>query len=203
MTAMTGPHPGNGNRGDGTWNEDLWRDLPIRPALLERDYREIVRELNADAHISICLLLDMSATPMGRQYLGEEEGEYMTRPYLDVLKHVGTALDRIEETLCGGSATGKGILKLTYFASRRALPELAAAFRGDRPDFYREFPAYRSADLIQMLAFHYSPTNDTSFLDRSLVRLNDRTALSTETVLISHRLGRRTLAMSGAPPEPD
>ena len=54
-------------------------------------------ELNRTCGIRISLLLDLSATPAGRFYVDDEEGEVLAEPYLAALQRTVNSIKNLEQ----------------------------------------------------------------------------------------------------------
>ena len=170
------------------------------------DYQAIIRELNREGNVRIRLMLDLSATPMGRQYLGDsrkdvdEHGEYPAQPYVDALKAVTKAVKNVEERSAGGpQPTLPSLLDKAYFLNRQAWRQLDADFT-KQVDSVIDFPPYRAVDVFAMLAYHYPPSWDdhggrvellSAVLDSEFIEIGEDTALSTEMVLLECQLRAR------------
>ena len=192
---------------NGQIGEAQWSALALLGGRLgNEDYRAIIRELNRDGNVRIRLMFDLSATPMGRQYLGDpthggtDYGEYLTAPYIDAIKDVMTAVRNLKEQFTTQSRPRlPTLLDTAYFISREAWAQLDGGFTL-RTDARIDFPPYRPLDVFAMLAYHYPPSWGehrgrvellSAVLDSEFVRITESTALSTETVILESELRAR------------
>lgn len=169
--------------------------------LVELSYAELIRELNNSCNVRTSLLLDLSATPMGRQYLGEaipDGGEYLTNPYADALRHMARAIRHIEEAGSHGvtrltNSAWPSLLDKTYVLSAPAWPTFLAEIKWQVDQGIPCSP-YLPFDLFAVIANHY-PSDDgddgarrierlAAVLDLRFIKLTERTAISTEMVLL-------------------
>ncbi len=189
-------------------SDDFWGGVAsVSPSLAREDYHEILRDLNRWGRVRVSLMLDLSATPMGRQYLGREHGEHLTEPYMTVLKHVNKALKNIEQGAAGGpEPIMPSLLDTTFFLSTPAWSAFSAEFQAQE-DQVIDFPAYRPVDLFAILANHYPPESQqqaggrvevlAAVLDSEFLELNERTAISTEMVLLEQQLKHELSSREG------
>ena len=191
----------------GRVNESQWEAIGAMGGQLgNEDYLEIIRELNRDGNVRIRLMLDLSATPMGRQYLGDpaedvdESGEYLAEPYVNAIKDVTKAVKNVEERSAKGpQPTLPSLLDKAYFLSREAWAQFDEAFTAQM-DSVVDFPPYRAVDIFAMLAYHYPPSwGDqgarvellSAVLDSDFIAITDKTAISTEMVIFERQLRAR------------
>ncbi len=189
-------------------SDDFWNGVAsVSPSLAREDYHEILRDLNSWGRVRVSLMLDLSATPMGRQYLGREYGEHLTEPYMTVLKHVNKALKNIEQSAAGGpEPIMPSLLDTTFFLSRPAWSAFSAEFQAQE-DQVIDFPAFRPVDLFAILANHYPPESQqhtggrvevlAAVLDSEFLELNEKTAISTEMVLLEQQLKHELSSRDG------
>ncbi len=169
----------------------------IAPSLGREELSTILHELHSGAGARVALILDLSATPMGRRYLGSRHGEYLAEPYRRVLGHVNKALESIQRRLAGGpGGAAPAPLDTTLVLSAGASSLLSPEWQEHAIDF----PATRPLDLFAILANHYPPESQqqaggrvevlAAVLDSEFIQLDERTAISTETVLLEEGLKR-------------
>jgi hypothetical protein len=165
----------------------------LAPRLVPKDTRDLVAELNKLCGVRISLILDLSATPLGRFYISEDEGEHLTEAYRAVLNRVASAIKNIEQ---GGasqpSPTLPSLLNKTYIMSEEAWIQFSQAEARQEDEVIR-FPSLRPIDLFAMLAHHYPTHQDESgrraealaaVVDSRFVQITDRRAISTEMALM-------------------
>jgi len=178
----------------------FWKAIERMAPTLFGDYQQIIRELNSKGRIRISLLLDLSPTPVGRQYLGVEDGEYLTEPYFKVLKCVSKALTSIMGEMFST------FLDTTYFMPELAWNQFSADLHSQESDVI-PFEPYRPVDVFAMLTRRYPPHYDlntgpysealANVLDSEFVQISATTAISTEMVLLEQQLRSR---MAKQPP---
>ena len=186
---------------DGTINDSAWSLLKERaPRLVPEDYRELVAELANACGVRISLLLDLSATPAGRLYVNDAEGEYLTEAYLNVLSRTAAAIKNIEQS--GGRGprpTLPSLLDKTYIMSGDAWIEFQRDYTAQE-DSVIEFPSLRPIDVFAMLAYHYPPHQHetgrraealAAVVDSTYVRISPSRALSTEMAVLESELSHR------------
>lgn len=175
------------------------------PRLVPDDIRTLVAELNKDCNVRISLILDLSATPVGRFYIGEDEGEHLTEPYRAVLSRFAAAIKNIEQ---GGASqpapTLPSLLDKTFIMSEEAWIQFSQAEARQEDEVIR-FPALRPIDVFAMLAHHY-PTHEDEWgrraealaavVDSRFVQITERRAISTEMALLRAEL-RAIVEISG------
>jgi hypothetical protein len=167
------------------------------PMLGDPDYQELIRQLQRGGNVRISLILDLSATPIGRVYLGEEAGEYNTTAYENLLLNFSKAVKNIEQKAnAGPQPVLPSLLDKTYFLGRSAWNTFKADFAAQEEDIIN-FPPYRPVDVFAMLAQHYPPHHDengrrsevlAAVLDSSFIEINPSIALSTELAIVESQL---------------
>lgn len=170
------------------------------PRLVEAHYTQLVRELAAQADVRVSLISDLSATPMGRQYLGDPVGagggEYLTSPYADVLGRFAAAMKNLEQDWALGARPNMlSFLEKTYVIAEGAWSLFNRDFK--TPGYERiAISPMRSLDLFAVLAYRYPhsqterPRIETmaAVLDSEYINLTAGTAISTEMVLLKEAI---------------
>lgn len=192
---------------DSAKREHLLREAA--PILATDDFVELAAEIHRASGIRISLFLDLSPSPAGRCYLDHEVGEYLTRPYLNVLRHFTKTLKNIEQAgAMGPQPTLPALLDKTLFLSSTGWQAFQAHFADQDVD-EMAFSPYRSIDLFAMLAHHYPPHDQdwgrrvevlAAVLDSNHLKLTDRVALSSETAILEHHIRARLGVMGDQVP---
>ncbi len=181
----------------------------IAPSLGRANYLEILRSLNHRGRVRVCLMLDLSPTPMGRQYLGPSYGEHLAEPYTGALESMARALESIEQLATdqlGADPGSPAALGTTFFLSMPAWSTFSSEFKAEEHQAI-DFPAFRPIDLFAILANHYPPEGQqqtrgrvevlAAVLDSEFIDLNEKTAISTEMVVLEQQLKHELSTQDG------
>jgi transcriptional regulator with XRE-family HTH domain len=142
------------------------------PRLLERPAEDLAVALSEHFGIRVCLVLDLSPTPMGRQKLAD--GEYLTGPYRKVAARFSAELHALVERW-------RPSLDTVTFAPAQTQPDWADGVQT------MAFAPYRGIDLFEMLSQRYDH-HLAALLDIGHVELDAETGITTALAVLEQRL---------------
>lgn len=164
------------------------------------DGHALLSRISRTGHVRPRLIVDLSATPMGRQYASEDVGEHFTQSHLRAARHLAASAWRACEN-GGQGSTGVIVVASawTWDHLKETVPELAETIGADRV----RWPPFVSEELVAMLV-RQAPHLVETRCERTLTELEAHAesppnrALSTSAFVLEARL-EAALAAAGTP----